>query len=54
MAHFFGILCCFLTIDMRMAENEFVAQAIANVRYIEIIRLRRNLSVENDMKQHIA
>ena len=54
MTHLLGISSCSLAIHVRMSENQFVAQTVAHVGYIEIACLTAHLGIKHHVQQHVT
>ena len=54
MADVFGVLGGFVSIDMRVTEDELVAEPVADVGDIKVVRLGTHLGIENDVEKHFS
>ena len=48
----YDLVICF--IDMRVTENEFVAEPVADIGYIKVVRLGAHLGIENNVQEHVS
>ena len=54
MADVFGVLGGFISIDMRVTEDKLVAEPVADVGYVKVVRLGTHLGIENDVEKHVS